>query len=114
MNLYRLKIFLAVARRLSYSRGGGPLSASPPSPGTLQLWRRSLESSFWDRQVTGLPPETAHSIQLQRLFDVDEELAQALAKDKAGKRLLRIGASSTPASTSYRPSSLPFRSRILG
>ncbi|MGI5835445.1 MAG: LysR substrate-binding domain-containing protein [Chloroflexota bacterium] len=101
MNLYRLKIFLAVARRLSYSRAAEDLLISQPA---VSRHVAALEKEL-GVQLLGQAgnrvflTETGRTVfsYAQRLFDVEEELAQALAKEaKLERGFLRIGASSTP------------------
>ncbi|MCL4370833.1 MAG: LysR substrate-binding domain-containing protein [Chloroflexi bacterium] len=101
MNLYRLRIFLAVARRLSYSRAAEDLFISQPA---VSRHVASLEKEL-GVQLLGQSgnrvflTETGRLVYgyAQRLFDVEEELGRALAEmANLGRGYLRLGASSTP------------------
>lgn len=101
MNLYRLRIFLAVARRLSYSRAAEDLFISQPA---VSRHVASLEKEL-GVQLLGQSgnrvflTETGRMVlgYAQRLFDVEEELVRALAEvANLGRGHLRLGASSTP------------------
>lgn len=119
MNLYRLKIFLAVARRLSYSRAAEDLFISQPAVSRhvatlekelgVQLLGQSGNQVFLTengRMVFGYA---------QRLFDVEEELVQALAEEaKLERGFLRIGASSTPGVYLLPPIVAVFQDRYPG
>ncbi len=116
MNLYRLRIFLAVARRLSYSRAAAELFISQPA---VSRHVASLEKEL-GVQLLGQSgnrvflTETGRMVYgyAQRLFDVEDELAMALAEmAKLGRGKLGLGASSTPGVYLLPPAVAAFQER---
>lgn len=119
MNLYRLRIFLAVARRLSYSRAAEDLFISQPA---VSRHVDALEKELG----TQLLGQTGNRVYLtesgrlvysyaQKLFGVEEELDRALAELKHLKRgYLRLGASSTPGIYLLPPVIACFQERYPG
>src|SRR5450759_986684 len=119
MNLYRLKIFLAVARRLSYSRAAEDLFISQPAVSRhvaslakelgIQLLGQSGNRVFLTEMG-----RLAFSY-AQRLFDVEEELSTALAEVANLRRgRLRLGGSSTPGIYLLPPVVAAFQDRYPG
>ncbi|MCL4371380.1 MAG: LysR substrate-binding domain-containing protein [Chloroflexi bacterium] len=101
MNLYRLRIFLAVARRLSYSRAAEDLFISQPavSRHVAALEKELGIQLFGQSGNKVLLTEMGRLVHgyAQKLFDVEEELTAALAETANLERgRLRLGASSTP------------------
>ena len=101
MNLHRLRIFLAVARCLSYSRAAEDLFISQPA---VSRHVAALEKEL-DVQLLAQSGNRVFLTEMgrmvlsyaQRLFDVEEELTAALAEAaNLGRGRLRLGASSTP------------------
>ncbi len=116
MNLYRLRIFLAVARRLSYSRAAEDLFISQPA---VSRHMASLEEEL-GVQLLGQSgnrvflTETGRVVYgyAQRLFDVEDELTRALAEMANLERgRLRLGASSTPGVYLLPPAVAAFQER---
>ncbi len=119
MNLYRLRIFLAVARRLSYSRAAEDLFISQPA---VSRHVASLEKEL-GVQLLGQSgnrvflTETGRVVYgyAQRLFDVEEELVRALAEvANLGMGHLRLGASSIPGIYLLPPAVAAFQERYPG
>lgn len=119
MNLYRLRVFLAVARRLSYSRAAEDLFISQPA---VSRHVASLEQEL-GVQLLGQSgnrvflTETGRRVfgYAQRLFDVEEELVRALAEvANLGMGHLRLGASSTPGVYLLPPAVAAFQERYPG
>lgn len=119
MNLYRLRIFLAVARRLSYSRAAEDLFVSQPA---VSRHVASLEKEL-GVQLLGQSgnrvflTETGRVVYgyAQRLFDVEGELSSALAEmANLGMGRLRLGASSTPGVYLLPPAVAAFQARYPG
>ena len=119
MNLYRLKIFLAVARRLSYSRAAEDLFISQPA---VSRHVASLETEL-GVQLLGQAGNRVFLTEMgrlvlgyaQRLFDVEEELSTALAEAaNLGRGRLRLGASSTPGVYLLPPIVAAFQERYPG
>ncbi len=119
MNLYRLRIFIAVARRLSYSRAAEDLFISQPA---VSRHVASLEREL-GVQLLGQSgnrvflTETGRMVYgyAQRLFDVEEELVRALAEvANLGRGHLRLGASSTPGVYLLPPAVAAFQQRYPG
>lgn len=116
MNLYRLKVFLAVARRLSYSRAAEDLFISQPA---VSRHVAALEKEL-GVQLLGQSGNRVFLTELgrmvysysQKLFDVEGELAQALAEvAKLERGCLRLGASSTPGIYLLPPAVAEFQER---
>ncbi len=119
MNLYRLKIFLAVARRLSYSRAAEDLFISQPAV-SRHVAALEKEHGF---QLLGQSGNRVFLTEMgrlvlgyaQRLFDVEEELSTALAEvANLGRGRLRLGASSTPGIYLLPPVVAVFQERYPG
>ncbi len=119
MNLYRLRIFLAVARRLSYSRAAEDLLISQPA---VSRHVASLEREL-DVQLLGQSGNRVFLTEMgrmvlgyaQRLFDVEEELTTALTEAaNLGRGRVRIGASSTPGVYLLPPVVAAFQDRYPG
>ena len=119
MNLYRLKIFLAVARRLSYSRAAEDLFISQPA---VSRHVASLETEL-GVQLLGQSGNRVFLTEMgrlvlgyaQRLFDVEEELSTALVEAaNLGRGRLRLGASSTPGVYLLPPIVAAFQERYPG
>ena len=119
VNLYRLKIFLAVARRLSYSRAAEDLFISQPA---VSRHVASLETEL-GVQLLGQSGNRAFLTEMgrlvlgyaQRLFDVEEELSTALVEAaNLGRGRLRLGASSTPGVYLLPPIVAAFQERYPG
>ena len=119
MNLHRLRIFLAVARRLSYSRAAEDLFISQPA---VSRHVASLEKEL-GVQLLGQSgnrvflTETGRMVYgyAQRLFDVEEELVRALAEvTNLGRGHLRLGACSTPGVYLLPPAVAAFQERYPG
>ncbi len=119
MNLYRLRIFLAVAHRLSYSRAAEDLFISQPA---VSRHVASLEKEL-GVQLLGQSgnrvflTETGRMVfgYAQRLFDVEEELVRALAEvANLGRGHLQMGASSTPGAYLLPPVVAAFQERYPG
>ena len=119
MNLYRLKIFLAVARRLSYSRAAEDLFISQPAVSRhVATLQRELGAQLLGQSGNRIFLTEAGRMvygYAQRLFDVEEELSRALAEvANLGRGHLRLGASSTPGVYLLPPAVAGFQERYPG
>ncbi len=119
MNLYRLRIFLAVARRLSYSRAAEDLFISQPAVSRhVAVLEKELGVQLLGQSGNRVfLTETGRVVYgyAQRLFDVEDELSRALTEmANLGGGHLRLGASSTPGVYLLPPAVAAFEERYPG
>ena len=119
MNSYHLQVFLAVAKRLSYSRAAEDLFISQPA---VSRHVHSLEKEL-GAQILGQVGNRVYLTEegkivyefARKLAFVEEEMRRALAElENTERGYLRLGASSTPGVYLLPPIVAKYRERYPG
>lgn len=119
MNYYHLAVFVAVARRLSYSRAAEDLYISQPAVSRhVHELEKELRAQLFGQAGNRIYLTEAGRLvygYAQRLFEIEAEMRRALEElENLDRGSLRLGASSTPGIYLLPPVVAAFRQQYPG